>query len=238
MVNRISDYLIKIPVIDSSCIDDFIYEKIEAYISRKYRNPLPELVAFTENLFFLRKAFGKNISVYEPTKTINDLINDTEVEFFPLEPPKIFQGAFLVEAKKQPLFDSVVGIGGYPSDNKYILLFAEKDVTTGNIFSLQYDCRWDGHKITDDFKDWGYADSYEEAANRYLQHGIKYLVTLSLMLESENTPLEIVRDKKESSRAQKQSGQSLIETKWSYKTIYVSFLFEQQKKDYEKIIKT
>jgi hypothetical protein len=155
---------------------------------------LPILV----NFGVLKALIGDAPPLLSVRSAASRLVRETDMHSLPSEPPKLLRSPLIVQASsvRKPLFATTVGLACYELDDARYLLGLTAE---GGAIMAQWQPEWTGGDIEEsvrhdtsplidgisatDHKDWARAAA-------------QYLVTLGVLLDAENGPLELRRIKK------------------------------------------
>ena len=197
--------------------------------------------AHSEMKFAMLALKMTKLIIYKPTQNVSNIISNTAIDTMPWAIPEFLTKPFLVESRSGPLVGDIMSIGGISGHQNKISLIAI--CTDNKIMVTNIDPEWGA--CLDTVRDANascYIDQGMdiEERSKYIDDNTKnimrYLLGLSILLEAENRPVDLVDEEVvvKSHRANCQvSRNSGRRDKYTRRSITVSESYLQKRKHYE-----
>ncbi len=147
------------------------------------------------SLLFARRE-RRQVITHEITGGVSRLIREADLRSIPAEPPLLMRGPWIMESKRlqDPLFGSVVCLGGYPLQDRIFLVsfFYPDGLHVGRVVP-----QWkEGEiEIPEDYS-FLIEDRDRDGHGVWLGEAFRYSLMLSIFLEAEKTPVVAAVNKK------------------------------------------
>ena len=134
-------------------------------------------------------------------------VRETEIHALPAEPPNLMKSGWLIESAslEEPLFEDVVALGGYTlGEDSFVIGWFYPEFG----FVAKWTPEWGDSDIEGQLADDPGIFIKDAAAHtQKSREGIKFALTLALLLEAEGTPVEVAEQRVVAPPRQKKPGE-------------------------------
>lgn len=183
------------------------HDSLRALLNVIGNPPIEQLMDLIENNQQARLTFEQTMlamalkptaSYFEIKKEAAKLINNTQVNYVPHQPPGIMRRAGLVAAaridKGGTLIDDIISIGWYIYEEQYGVIVQtrpDRNYPNGNLLFFTFNPRWSGESLpTDnDIENNPLLTDVEAAGLMIGAKALRFLIVLGILMGAEQTPL-------------------------------------------------